>query len=113
MESSTTNRWVRVVAIALSSLQLGLVSGGLLFRGTLYHRLPVAPGEPYGLGDIIELLFYFTLIGTSLCTLLAALVCIARSAWRDRIGITVLLGATLLPLPAYYLVHAYITRHGH
>jgi hypothetical protein len=112
MESSTKNRWVRAVASALTCLQLGLVGGGLLFRGTLYHRLPVAPGEPYGLGDIIELLIYFTLIGTSLCTLLAALVCCARPVWRDRVGVAVLLGAALLPLPAYYVLHASVTRLG-
>lgn len=110
MDGSMKNRWVHTLTQVFASMQLGLAGGGLLFRGTLYHRLPVAAGDPYGLGDIIELLIYFVLIGTSLCTLLLALVVIARPAWRDRLCITILLGAALLPLPVYYLLHAHVPR---
>ena len=31
--------------------------GGVIFQLTLYHNLPVADGEPYGVGDIINLAF--------------------------------------------------------
>ena len=45
-----------------------------IFRKTIYHHIPVAPGEPYGLGDVLELVIgLFTvlicLLGLSLGTI--------------------------------------------
>ncbi len=44
---------------------LGLSVIGLAFRSTLYWLIPVVPGEPAGLGDVIELLIQFLLFGIS------------------------------------------------
>ena len=36
--------------------------GGVLYKFTLYHDLPVAAGEAYGVGDIIDLMFALVVV---------------------------------------------------
>lgn len=36
---------------------------GLLYRSQIYKQIPVLPGDAYGLGDIIDLLFAVVVIG--------------------------------------------------
>jgi hypothetical protein len=61
---------VQKLAVALVAIQCSLVFGGLVYRATVYESIPVAPGDPYGLGDVLELLLYFVLLGSSALTLL-------------------------------------------
>lgn len=98
------------LATILVSVQLGLMAGGLIYRSTLYHHLPVARGEPYGVGDVLDLLIYFALLGTSALTLGTALVLAAVPRWRSRAAIIALILAGLLPLPIYVLLHARLPR---
>ncbi len=45
----------------LFALPVILVFLSLLFRLTIYSKIPVMPSNPYGLGDIIELWIYVVL----------------------------------------------------
>lgn len=101
---------VQKLAWALVAIQCSLVCGGLLYRATVYESIPVSPGDPYGLGDILELLLYFILIGSSALTLLTALVLSVVPSLRNWRAVAALLGAGLLALPAYFLLHTYAAR---
>jgi len=100
----------RKLAIALVAIQCTLVCGGLLYRATVYESIPVAPGDPYGLGDVLELLLYFILIGSSALTLLTALVLSVVPSLRNWRAVAALIGAGLLALPVYFLLHSYAAR---
>ncbi len=103
---------VRPVAKKLAKwmvgIQCALAGGGLLYRATAYKSIPVAPGDPYGIGDVVEFLLYFILIGSSVLTLLAAGVLSATASLRNWPAIAALIWAGLLALPAYLLLHRYI-----
>ena len=101
---------VQKLAWALVAIQCALVCGGLVYRATVYESIPVAPGDPYGLGDVLELLLYFILIGSSALTLLTALVLSVVPSLRNWRTVAALIGAGLLALPAYFLLHTYAAR---
>jgi len=75
---------------------------GLLFRKTLYWQIPVAADNPYGLGDIIDLLFYFAVLGFSGLLIL----CSFAQAWfKDyKIALSLFLIAIITPT-TFYLLH--------
>ena len=49
-------------AKGLAALCLLLLLAILCFRALIYSRLPISPGDPYGIADIIELLLGVALI---------------------------------------------------
>lgn len=100
--------FAKKLATWMVGIQCALVGGGLLYRAIAYKSIPVAPGEPYGIGDVVEFLLYFTLIGSSVLTLLAAGVLSAAASLRNWPAIAALIWAGLLALPAYLLLHRYI-----
>lgn len=57
--------------------------------------MPVAPDDPYGAGDIVELLLYFLLIGGSTVVSLQAVGIILAEKKRRRFGVCVLIVAFL------------------
>lgn len=101
---------VQRLAVALVAIQCSLVFGGLLYRATVYESIPVAPGDPYGLGDVLELLLYFVLLGSSALTLLTALLLSVVPSLRNWRAVAALIGAGLLALPVYFLLHTYAAR---
>ena len=99
-----------IVTRAMVGLQLFLMCGGWLFRATFYWRIPVVPGDPYGLGDILELLIYFALLGSSAVALgLAAIFIVVRSLrqWRS---IAILACVGLLAIPLFLVVHSHLPQ---
>ena len=46
---------------------------GLVYRSQIYPHIPVAPEEPYGLGDVIDLLFAFVIVITWFCAFISAI----------------------------------------
>ncbi len=60
------------IAVASATGCAALSVTGLVYRATLYWKIPVAPGDPYGLADIIELLFYFGILASSGVTMVFA-----------------------------------------
>jgi len=46
---------------------------GIVYKSQIYRQIPVAEGEPYGLGDIIGLLFEFSVASLWLLSFISAL----------------------------------------
>ena len=63
---ATVQRAARVLEAAAVSLAIG----ALLYRATVYWRFTLAPGEPYGVGDIID--FALAMLLFLVCGLCAA-----------------------------------------
>jgi hypothetical protein len=86
----TYARAARRLAAALVVTQAGLIVLGIAFRALVYPRLGVAPGAPYGIGDILELLIGAALALASLVALAAAVVLAAVRSLRDGRAIAAL-----------------------
>ena len=83
---------------------------GLLFRATLYWKLPVAPGMPIGSGDIIELVLFYGILLLALLAMVLSLLLMVIPQWRDlRTAIVVLIISLITP-PCYYILHAMTPR---
>ena len=103
-------RTVGLITRIVIGVQLFLMCGGWIYRATVYWRIPVARGDAYGLGDIIELWVYFGLIGSSIITLTvaAALMCVPTLRhWRS---IAALACVGLLAVPLFVFVHSHLPR---
>jgi len=83
--------WVLVVLLVIFKL---------LFREYIYPSLPVAANEPYGAGDVIELLIY--LIMFSMCALLAVIGVVFIGLKNYRLAAIFLLSGLAVPT-AFYL----------
>src|SRR5688500_9246518 len=105
-----SNRGVRVLTVLVVALQAGLVAAGLVFRATLYARLPVAPGEPYGIGDVIELLLYYAVLGGSAIAVCMAAVVAVVPALRHWRSVAWLAGVGVLALPADFALRIWVGR---
>ena len=93
---------------AISMVLLVIVA--LIFRATLYWWLPVAPGEPAGGGDVIELLLFFGILLVATITLVIGLLLMIVPAWRDmRLGIVVLIISLISP-PMYFMLHSMMPK---
>lgn len=91
-------RWlVRV----LVGIQAFLVLGGWLYRATFYWKLPVAPGQPSGIGDVIELGVGLVLLVTSGIDLFVAMILLVLPDLRRWRWILLLVIAGLAAYPIY------------
>ena len=84
--------------------------GALLFRATLYWVIPVAEGEPYGLGDLID-------FGFSLALFILCVICAAAGVWLSfrkdpddhRLAFRpVLIG--IVSFVTYYFLHPHVPK---
>jgi len=55
----------------------------LLYRSTLYRHIPVHPGDPCGIGDIYDLLFFLAVFATAVATLALSGLLMLVPAWRN------------------------------
>ena len=92
---ATVQRAARVLEAAAVSLAIG----ALLYRATVYWRFTPAPGEPYGVGDIID--FALAMLLFLVCGLCAA-AGVAASMRPAVIGIT--------SFVVYYFLHPHVPR---
>lgn len=88
--SAEHHRTARRVALGLVLAQALLLVLGLVFRAVVYPRLGVAPGDAYGVGDVLELALAAALVLASLTALAAACVLAAVRALRDGRAIVAL-----------------------
>ena len=94
---------LEIAAVLLASL-------ALLFRATLYWLIPVAEGEPYGLGDILEfgLMILLFVVG-GLCAGLGVVLSAKGDGVEQRLAFRpVLVG--ICSFVIYYLVYPYVPR---
>ena len=104
---SNLNKLTALLEVA--SVLVALVA--LVFRSTWYWKIPVAPGEPYGVGDLIDFgLGLATFVICSACAASAVLL-ITMTPTKDRTSapyraMFVGMGAFLL----YYFLHPHMPR---
>ena len=80
----------------LSISCLGLFGFSLFFRAVLYSRMYIAPGDPYGLSDIIEFLLGWLLIGLLALSGILAGVLALKGPRANRIAAARLVGVGVL-----------------
>lgn len=82
----------------------------LVFRATLYWLIPVAEGEPYGLGDVLDFgLMILLFLVSSVCASFGVLLSIRGDGLEQRLAFRpVLVG--ICSFVVYYLVHPQVPR---
>jgi hypothetical protein len=75
---------------------LGIFLFGLFFRLVIYSRMYIAPGDPYGLSDVIEFLLGWLLIGLLALSVVVSLFLVIKGPREPRLAGTWLGGVVLL-----------------
>jgi hypothetical protein len=99
---------LKILAVLTIVLSGGWAAAGLAFRYTAYNSMPVAPGEPYGEADVLELVHYGVLLILSGLVALQGLVLLifGRFQLRPLAAFLCLFG---LALPfAYRPLHSWV-----
>jgi hypothetical protein len=106
--ATTARSRIRVVAVLTILMCLSWAGLGLLFRLGLYASLPVAPGEPYGEADVLELVHYEALVVFSaLAGLQGLLLLLLGRLQLRRLGALMCVFALTLPF-AYRPIHGWV-----
>ena len=99
-----------LLGIVTLAFTLAWAALGLAFRFSVYASLPIAPDEPYGIADVLELFHAGTLL--VLCGFVlvqgAILLVFARFGLR-RLALVMVLLACALPV-VYGKVHGWVAR---
>jgi hypothetical protein len=74
------------VATALAISCIAMLIVVLCFRAFVYSRLYIAPGDPYGVADLIELFLGLFLIALLLAGAGSAIWLAARGPWSNRVS---------------------------
>lgn len=94
---------VQVLAVSLAIL-------GVVYRATYYWKIPVAPGEPYGVGDVIDFFFaVLVLMAAGTCLALGfVLLVFPRLQGRRQAVRAILVGVG--SVVGYYVLHGIVPR---
>ncbi len=102
--------FLKIATLFSSSTLVLMVLFGLIFRATLYWTLPVEPGEPVGVGDILELVIYFTILALAGLNIILALLTLMVPNWRDvRLAIIALIVSLVMP-PLFFMLHSIVPK---
>lgn len=101
---------VQRLAKIIASVGIILAVLGLLFRATIYWKIPISPSDPYGLSDVIELFWFVALLVlTGITIMFSAVIAFVQQLKNARLALMLLLAAILSPT-AYYLIHPFVPR---
>lgn len=101
------------LAMWAAILSVGLAILGWVFRATFYWMIPVSPGDPAGLADMLDLLIFYGVLLFATVAMSGGVLLLLVPAWRNlRLAITVLVSSLVTP-PLYYIVHALVPRLVH
>ncbi len=83
---------------------------GLFFRAFYYWKLPVTPGDPYGIADINELEIYIFLVAASIFSGVLGISLILIKRFKQKaLGIALLI-ISLIAVPIYNFIHPVVSR---
>jgi len=103
---------VRRIYKTLVVIPVVLLLVALLFRATLYWSIPVADDEPYGGGDILEIILFLLIILFSLAAALYATILAVVPKLREKKYILrLLLVGALVPM-LYFILHPLMPKLG-
>lgn len=92
-------------ALGIASLTVLVI--GLAFRAFVYRRIYLAPGDPYGFADVIELLLGWLLVGVLFASAAVAVVLAVKGPKNNRVAagwlMFVLAAVALLVAPLHEL----------
>jgi hypothetical protein len=74
------------MARLLSLSCVALLVVGLLFRAFLYRRIYIAPGDPYGLADLIEFGLGWLLAGLLVVSAIVSVLLAVRGPRHNRVA---------------------------
>lgn len=101
-------RCFKILAALTILLCLGWAAAGLAFRFTSYSSMPVAPGDPYGEADVLELLHYGVLLGLCGLALLEGIFLVALKRFHlGRLGALLCVFSIGLPF-GYQPIHTWV-----
>ncbi len=83
-------------------LSIGSALLGILYRKTLYLKIPVVNGESYGLGDLIDGAFAIVVIAAAVSALVGALMTLIVSKWKSIHHSGLLALAAIVSLSVYF-----------
>ncbi len=92
------------------TLPIAITFIGLVFRSTLYWSFSVAQGEPYGSGDIIEMLLALLLILSSFLGLIYTLILLLVPKYRHYFRALKLAVICISSPICYYFLHALMPK---
>ena len=103
-------RLIKQGSVYLETIAMVLAIGALLFRATIYWKMPIEPGAGYGVGDIIDFVLGFVLfIICGLCAIAGvALSAMQHPEAQQSAYRPILIGITSFVV--YYFVHPYVPR---
>jgi len=101
---------VHRLAQVLAGFVIVLAFLGLLYRATVYWKIPVSAGDPYGFGDVIELFWFVAILLLAGVTLMfSAVIAFVPQIRNARLAFMLFLAAILSPT-AYYIIHPFVPR---
>ena len=85
---------------------ISLVFIALLFRSTIYWLIPVAKGEPYGFGDVLEFYIAALLLFTVIVTVISGVIYLAiyrKNGFTKQVSTSVIF--SVLTIAVYMFLH--------
>lgn len=95
-----------ITVLVLAALSISLFSFMLFFRAFIYADMYIAPNDPYGISDIIELLMIFLFIFLSIFSGVVALVLLFKGVKQSKIAASGLVGLNIVLYAAYDFLHS-------
>lgn len=89
----------------LSASCIALFAFGLFFRAVLYSRMYIAPGDPYGISDIIEFLLGWLLIGVLGVSVITVIILEIRGPRSNRVAAAWLAGVVIITALLFAPLH--------
>ena len=79
----------------------GFLVWTLVYRVTIYSRIPLAPGDPYGIADLLEFGFGLVLLGIAIACVLTGTLLLVVPRWRSVPLALALVMVGVASVPAY------------
>ena len=100
------------VVLVLDVLSIALFLYVLYFRAFIYADMYIAPDEPYGISDIIELLLGAVFILLSLVSMIVSLVLFIRGASQSKVWAECLVITHAVMYLSFTSMHALAASYG-
>jgi hypothetical protein len=98
-------KWFRILLNCSIWLIHFVAFSGLIYKSSFYKSIPVVAGEPYGLGDLIDLLFTVLVISIWLTAFIAvAVLSLINFKHNFSDSIKLFLYISIAPVCYFYLL---------
>ncbi len=99
---------IKKLSLTIAYVAIWLAVIGLFYKALLYDHLPMTPGDPYGLADMIDVFFGLSILMISSLSFLLAF---ATALFQKDHNYTLTIKATALSLAAlvlYYFLYPFM-----